>query len=53
MRVRLPTPLHGWRTFWGEVGIIVLAITVTVHLIGNYGNSALCDGASRGGEEGN
>lgn len=26
MGVRVPTPLHGWRVFFGEVGVIVLGV---------------------------
>lgn len=26
MLFRLPVPRHGWRAFWGEVGIIVLGV---------------------------
>jgi hypothetical protein len=27
---RLPKPLHGWRIFWGEVGIIVVGVLIAV-----------------------
>jgi len=30
MHVQLPTPLHGWRAFVGEVGIIVLGVLVAM-----------------------
>jgi hypothetical protein len=30
MRIRLPKPLHGWREFVGEVGIIVLGVLVAL-----------------------
>ncbi|MBA2466285.1 MAG: hypothetical protein H0V46_01600 [Sphingomonas sp.] len=30
MRLRLFKPLHGWRTFWGEVGIIVLGVCIAL-----------------------
>ena len=30
MHVRLPTPLHGWRAFAGEVGIIVLGVLIAL-----------------------
>jgi hypothetical protein len=30
MRVRLPKPLHGWRAFAGEVGIIVLGVLIAL-----------------------
>lgn len=30
MRVQLPKPLHGWRQFVGEVGIIVLGVLVAL-----------------------
>jgi len=30
MRFRLPKPLHGWREFLGEVGIIVLGVLVAL-----------------------
>lgn len=32
MRVRAPKPLHGWRAFVGEVGIIVLGVLVALLL---------------------
>lgn len=30
MHVRLPKPLHGWRAFLGEVGIIVLGVLIAL-----------------------
>lgn len=30
MRVRLPTPLKGWRVFVGEVGVIVLGVLIAL-----------------------
>src|SRR5262245_45327266 len=30
MRFRLPKPLHGWREFIGEVGIIVLGVLIAL-----------------------
>ena len=30
MRLRLFKPLHGWRAFWGEVGIIVLGVLIAL-----------------------
>jgi hypothetical protein len=30
MRLRLPKPLHGWRAFAGEVGIIVLGVLIAL-----------------------
>ena len=30
MRFRLIRPLHGWRAFWGEVGIIVLGVLIAL-----------------------
>src|SRR5262245_16031310 len=30
MQLRLPTPLHGWREFAGEVGIIVLGVLIAL-----------------------
>jgi hypothetical protein len=30
MRVKLPKPLHGWRAFVGEVGIIVLGVLIAL-----------------------
>lgn len=30
MPLRLPTPLHGWRAFFGEVGIIVLGVLIAL-----------------------
>jgi hypothetical protein len=30
MHVRLPKPLHGWRAFMGEVGIIVLGVLIAL-----------------------
>lgn len=30
MRIRLPTPLHGWRAFAGEVGVIVLGVLLAL-----------------------
>jgi hypothetical protein len=30
MRVRLPKPLHGWRAFVGEVGVIVLGVLIAL-----------------------
>ena len=30
MRVHLPKPLHGWREFAGEVGIIVLGVLIAL-----------------------
>jgi len=30
MHVNLPKPLHGWRAFVGEVGIIVLGVLIAL-----------------------
>ena len=30
MALKLPKPLHGWRAFWGEVGIIVLGVLIAL-----------------------
>jgi hypothetical protein len=30
MRIRLPKPLHGWRAFVGEVGIIVVGVLIAL-----------------------
>jgi hypothetical protein len=30
MRFRLPKPLHGWRAFVGEVGIIVVGVLIAL-----------------------
>ena len=30
MRFALPKPIHGWRAFWGEVGIIVLGVLIAL-----------------------
>jgi len=30
MRVRVPKPLHGWRAFAGEVGVIVLGVLIAL-----------------------
>ena len=30
MRFTVPKPVHGWRTFWGEVGIIVLGVLIAL-----------------------
>lgn len=30
MRVKIPTPLHGWRQFIGEVGVIVLGVLIAL-----------------------
>jgi hypothetical protein len=30
MRIRVPTPLHGWRIFSGEVGIIVVGVLIAI-----------------------
>ncbi|WP_174279349.1 hypothetical protein [Sphingomonas bacterium] len=30
MHIHLPKPLHGWREFWGEVGIIALGILIAL-----------------------
>jgi type IV secretory pathway VirB2 component (pilin) len=30
MQVHLPEPLHGWREFAGEVGIIVLGVLIAL-----------------------
>lgn len=30
MRLKLPTPLHGWRAFAGEVGIIVIGVLIAL-----------------------
>jgi hypothetical protein len=30
MRFRLPTPLHGWRAFIGEVGVVVLGVLLAL-----------------------
>ena len=30
MRLRLFAPIHGWRAFWGEVGVIVLGVLLAL-----------------------
>jgi hypothetical protein len=30
MRIRLPKPMHGWRAFAGEVGVIVLGVLIAL-----------------------
>lgn len=30
MRELIPTPINGWRVFWGEVGIIVLGVLIAL-----------------------
>ena len=30
MHVHLPKPLHGWRAFVGEVGIIVIGVLIAL-----------------------
>ena len=30
MRSLIPTPINGWRVFWGEVGIIVLGVLIAL-----------------------
>lgn len=30
MSIRIPTPLHGWRAFVGEVGVIVLGVLIAL-----------------------
>ena len=30
MHVQLPKPLHGWRAFVGEVGIIVIGVLIAL-----------------------
>lgn len=30
MRFTIPKPIHGWRAFWGEVGIIVLGVLIAL-----------------------
>jgi hypothetical protein len=30
MHVHLPKPMHGWRAFAGEVGIIVLGVLIAL-----------------------
>ena len=30
MHFHLPKPLHGWREFWGEVGIIVIGVLIAL-----------------------
>ena len=30
MHIHLPKPLHGWRAFLGEVGIIVLGVLIAL-----------------------
>ena len=30
MRFSLPKPIHGWRAFWGEVGIIVIGVLIAL-----------------------
>jgi hypothetical protein len=30
MRFRLPKPLHGWRAFFGEIGIIVIGVLIAL-----------------------
>lgn len=32
MHIRLPKPLHGWREFAGEVGVIVLGVLIAIAL---------------------
>ena len=30
MRIQLPKPMHGWRAFVGEVGVIVLGVLLAL-----------------------
>ena len=30
MRFTSLTPIHGWRAFWGEVGIIVIGVLIAL-----------------------
>ncbi|MEO6433224.1 MAG: hypothetical protein ABIO29_04515 [Sphingomicrobium sp.] len=30
MSLLVPKPIHGWRAFWGEVGIIVLGVLIAL-----------------------
>lgn len=30
MHIHLPKPIHGWREFWGEVGIIVIGVLIAL-----------------------
>ena len=30
MPLSIPSPIHGWRAFWGEVGIIVLGVLIAL-----------------------
>ena len=30
MHVRLPKPLHGWRQFFGEIGVIVIGVLIAI-----------------------
>jgi len=30
MRFAIPSPINGWRIFWGEVGIIVLGVLIAL-----------------------
>ena len=30
MRFLVPKPIHGWRAFWGEVGIIVVGVLIAI-----------------------
>lgn len=45
MRLRIPRPLHGWREFAGEVGIIVLGVLIALAV--EQAASAVRDDASR------
>ena len=45
MRLRMPKPLHGWREFAGEVGIIVLGVLIALAV--EQAASAVHDNASR------
>lgn len=30
MRFRLPTPVHGWRSFWNEIVIVVIGVLIAI-----------------------
>ncbi len=46
MHLHLPKPLHGWRAFWGEVGIIVLGVLIAL------GAQQVAEGVHERGEAG-
>ena len=47
MHVPLPKPLHGWREFAGEVGIIVLGVIIALALGKNAPDNGKNDHAGR------